>query len=111
MDKDEALKKAQSKRAIIGEMEYSKIATSNWIAVISMGVVAVIFMIIEGILGHRDSIFALAAVCFTWASVFYFCQYFVAKRKRFGILLGAILEMIGALIMITNFILVNVGVI
>ena len=37
MDKDEALKKAQSKRAIIGEMEYSKIATSNWIAVISMG--------------------------------------------------------------------------
>jgi hypothetical protein len=91
-------------------MEYSKISTSNWIAVISMGVVAVAFMIVEGILGHRDSIFALAAVCFTWASVFYFFQYFVAKRRHFGIMLGAILEMVGALIMIANFILVNLGV-
>ena len=54
--------------------------------------------------------FAIAAICFCWASIFYFCQYFIAKRP-WQVLIGAILEAIGSLIMITNFILANIGVI
>ena len=67
-------------------------------------------MVIEGALGHAQAIYAIGAVCFTWASVFYFCQYFIAKRP-YGVLIGAIFETIGALIMITNYILINVGII
>ena len=110
MDKKEILEKVQRKKDIVGEMERAKINKSNWIGIISACVVAVVFMIIEGILGHSSSIYAIGAVCFTWASVFYFCQFFIAKRS-YGVLIGAILEALGAAIMITNFILVNVGVI
>jgi len=110
MDKNEVLKKAESKKAIVGEMELTKINKSNWIGIISAGIVATIFMIIEGFLGHYTAIYALASVCFTWASVFYFCQYFIAKRHHFGILLGAILEAVGALTMLTFYILFSVGV-
>ena len=104
------MEKAKSKKAIIGEMEKFKIDKSNWIAVIVTLVVGVAFIIVEGILQHRAACFAIGAICFTWASVFYFCQYFIAKRP-YGVLIGAILETIGALIMITNFILANIGVI
>ena len=110
MDKKEILEKAQRKKDVVGEMERMKINKSNWIGNISACVVAVAFMIIEGLLGHFASIYAIGAVCFTWASVFYFCQFFIAKRP-YGVLIGAIFEAIGAAIMITNFILVNVGVI
>lgn len=110
MDNKEILEKAKSKKAIIGEMEKTKIDKSNWIAVIAACIVALAFIIIEGALGHRAECFAIGAICFTWASVFYFCQYFIAKRPV-GVLIGAILESFGALIMITNFILSTVGVI
>ena len=110
MEKEEVLKKVQSKKVFIGEREKAKINKSNWIAVISACVIAIAFMIIEGSLGHYASIYAIGAVCFTWASVFYYCQYFIAKRPK-GVLIGAILETLGALIMITNYILINVGVI
>ena len=109
MKKEEILEKAQSKKDIVGEMERAKINKSNWIGNISACVVAVALMIIEGALGHFTSIYAIATVCFTWASVFYFCQYFIAKRP-WQVLIGAILEALGAGIMITFFILFNVGV-
>lgn len=109
MEKEEVLKKVQSKKAVIGEMEKAKINKSNWISLIIDGVVAVIFMIIEGLQQHFTSIYVLAAVCFIWASAFYFCQYFVAKRK-WQVLIGAVLEGIGAIIMITLFILFSIGV-
>lgn len=44
----------------------------NWIAIIVAGVLAVAFMIVEGVLGHFSAIYALGAVCYTLASVFYF---------------------------------------
>ena len=109
MKKEEILQKAQEKKDIVGEMEKAKINKSCWIGNICACAVAVAFMIIEGILGHYTSIYALASVCFIWASVFYFCQYFIAKRPV-GVLIGAILEAIGAAIMITFFILFSVGV-
>ena len=109
MDREEILEKASKKKALVGEMEKSKINKSNWIAIIVVGFIAVALMIIEGALGHFSSIYAIATICFSWASVFYFCQYFIAKRP-YGVLIGAILEGLGAIIMITLYILFNVGV-
>lgn len=110
MNNKEVLQKAQSKKAIIGEMEQAKIHKSNWIVLICASIVAIFLMIIEGALGHYTAIYAIGTVCFSWASIFYFCQYFVAKRKHFGIFLGAVLETLGALTMITLYILFNLGV-
>ncbi len=109
MERDEILERAGKKKAFVGEMEKAKINKSNWISVVVAQVVAVIFMIIEGCLGHFTAIYALATVCFAWASVFYFCQFFIAKRPK-GVLIGAILETIGAIIMIMLYILYNTGV-
>lgn len=109
MKKDEILKIAQQNKDKVGEMERKKVSKSNWIAVISTGVLAIIFMICEGFQGNRTVIYAFAALCFTWASVFYFCQYFVAKRP-WQVLIGAVLEAIGAITMIVLYILFSVGV-
>ena len=65
-------------------------------------IVAIIFIVSEAILGHKQACFAIGAICFSWASVFYFCQFFIAKRPV-GVLIGAIFEAIGALIMILNY--------
>lgn len=110
MEKEEILEKVKSKKVVVGEMEKQKINKSNWISLISTCAVAIVFMIVEGALGHKTSLFAIGAICFVWASVFYFCQYFVAKRPK-AVLIGAILEGFGAAIMITNFILSATGVI
>lgn len=110
MDKEEILKKAKSKKAVLGEMEKQKLDKSNWISVISACAIAIVFMILEGAFGHKEGLFAIGAICFVWASVFYFCQYFIAKRPK-AVLIGAILEGLGACIMITNYILCLVGVI
>lgn len=110
MEKEEILEKASNKKVYVGEMEKAKINKSNWIALISTGIVAVLFMIAEGFLGHRSAIYALASVCFIWESVFYFCQYFIAKRP-YGVLIGAILSTIGAIIMLTFYVLISTGVI
>ena len=109
MEKEEILEKASKKKALIGEMEKSKINKSNWIAMIVTGICAVILMIIEGLLGHYASIHAIAFICFLWASVFYFCQYFIAKRP-YGVLIGAILEALGAITMLVFYILRSSGV-
>ncbi|MBQ9782874.1 MAG: hypothetical protein IJW26_06830 [Clostridia bacterium] len=111
MDKNEVLKKAQSKQSVIGEYENQKLSISNWISVIVTGIVALAFIIVFAILNQKSVCFAIGAICFSWATTFYFCQYFIAKRKHLGILLGAIFELIGALIMVTNFILAFAGVI
>ncbi len=111
MDNKEVLEKASSKKAVVGEYEDKGIAKSNWISIIVAGVLAVAFIITFGALRMREVCFAIAAICFTWASVFYFCQYFVAERKRVGILIGAFLEGAGAITMLVLFILCVVGVI
>ena len=104
MNKEEVLEKAQSKKAQVGEMEHAKIGKGNWISIIIAGVLAVAFMIVEGLLGHFSSIYALGTVCYTWASAFYFCQYFVAKRPK-GVLVGGVLHGLAAITMIVFFIL------
>lgn len=103
MEKEEVLEKAGKKKAQVGEMEKEKMGKGNFIALIVAGVIAVIFMIVEGVLGHYTSIYALAAVCYAWASVFYFLQYFLAKRP-WPVLIGACLEGVAAIAMIVLFI-------
>lgn len=109
MEKDEILKKAQGNKDKVGEMERKKVSKANWIAVISTGILAIVFMFTEGFKGNRTAVYAFAGLCFTWASVFYFCQYFVAKRP-WQVLIGAVLEAIGAITMIVLYILFSVGV-
>ncbi len=108
MDKEKILEKVQKKKALVGEMELAKINKSSWIGIICAGILAVIFMVIEGALGHFTTIYALGAVCFTWASVFYFCQFFLAKRP-WQVLIGAVLEAVGAGIMLFFYITTNWG--
>lgn len=110
MDKKEILEKAQSKKAVVGEMEHAKINKSSWIALIVTYVFAVALMIVEGALGHKATVFGIGAVCFVWPAVLYYGQYFIAKRTK-GVLIGAVLETLGALIMILNYILCITGVI
>ena len=109
MNKQEILEKAQEKKVYVGEMEKAKINKSSWIGNICACVIAIIFMIIEGALGHYSAIYALATVCYSWASVFYFCQFFIAKRPK-GVLIGGILHGAAAITMITLYILRTAGV-
>lgn len=109
MENKEVPEKVQSKKALVGEMEKAKINKSSWVGNIIACIVAVALMIIEGALGHYTSVYAIATVCFTWASVFYFCQFFIAKRP-WPVLIGAVLELLGACIMVAFFILFALGV-
>ena len=108
MEKEKILQKAHKKHPL-GEMEAQKINKSNWIAIIVAGIVAIALMITEGALGHFTAIYAIAFICHIWACTLYMCQYFIAKRPA-GVLVGAILYGIGASIMMTLFILTNIGV-
>ncbi len=110
MNREEVLEKAQSKKAVVGEMEQTKMNKGNWIAIIVGGVLAIAFMIVEGLFGHYSSIYAIACICYAWASVFYFCQYFVAKRP-WPVLIGAVLHGLASVGMLTCFILSLTGVI
>ena len=71
MEKEEILSKSK-KKCVVGEMESQKINNGNWIAVIVTGVVALALMITEGALGNFQGLFAIGAVCYAWASIFYF---------------------------------------
>ena len=108
MEKEKILQKAH-KTYPVGEMEIQKVNKSNWIALIVAEIVGVAMMITEGALKHFSGLYAIGLVISTWASVFYTCQYFLAKRP-WGVLIGSILHGIAAIIMLTLFILTNVGV-
>lgn len=90
-------------------MEKVKINKSCWIANIVAVIVATALMITLSAMGVFTGLYAIASVSLIWESVFYFCQYFMVKRP-WQVLIGAILSAIGALIMITFFILFSVGV-
>ena len=108
MNNKEILEKAQSKKVHVGEMEMTKTNKANWIGNISACILAVALIIVEGMLGHFTALFALAAVCYTWASVFYFCQFFLAQRP-WPVLIGAVLHGAAAILMLVLYILYNLG--
>ena len=109
MKREEILEKASKKKALVGEMEKVKINKSCWIANIVAVIIATAFMITLGALGVFTGLYAIASICFVWASVFYFCQYFIAKRP-WQVLIGAILDSVGAVVMFVFFILFSVGI-
>lgn len=111
MENKEILEKASAKTPIVGEMEKAKINTSCWIANVVAVVFAVALIIVEGALGHFSSMYAIGAVCYAWAAVFHFMQFFVAKRKLVGIMVGAILHTLGFAIMMVFYVLLATGVI
>lgn len=108
MEKDEILEKAKKKHPV-GEMEEKKIGKSGFISTLVVGILAVAFMIVFGALGNFTALYVIGFLCFSWAATFYFLQYFLAKRP-YGVLIGAILESIGAIVMFVFFILFQIGV-
>lgn len=110
MEKDVILKIASEKKAVVGEAEKGKINKSCWIANIVAVTLAVIFMIVEGILGRFSTIYLLGSICSIWASVFFFLQYFVAKRPK-GVIIGGVLHALGGIVWLVFYILYTVGVI
>ena len=107
MEKEKILEQTSKKKAIVGEMEKEKISKSALISLLVTGAAAVIFVIVEGVLGHFSGVYAIAAICFLWASVFYTLQYFLAKRP-WQVLIGAVLNGTACIAMIVLYILANV---
>ena len=91
MEKEKIMEKAKSKKLFVGEMEKQKINTGNWISLIVAGIIATALIIAEFSQRHGTGGFAVAAVCYAWASGQYFCQFFLAKRP-WQVLIGAVLH-------------------
>ncbi len=89
--KDKGVKEKKNEKLMISK--------ACWIGNICAVIIAVMFMIFEGIQGHFSSVCAVASICFVWASAFYICQYFIAKRP-WQVLIGAVLEGSVAILMI-----------
>ena len=109
MDKKEILEKSQTNKDNVGEMERNKINKSCWISLIVTGIIAVAFIITEGVLGHFSAIYAIASICFIWSAVFYALEFFIAKRP-WQVLIGAVLEGLAAIFFIVRYILAACGV-
>ena len=109
MEKQEILEKAGKKKALVGEMEKQKMSKSTWISLLVVGIVAVAFIIVEGVLGHAAASYAIASLCFLWASLFYSLQYFLAKRP-WQVLIGAVLEGLAFAFFLVRYILCVTGV-
>lgn len=109
MNKAEILQKAQSKKTVVGEMERGKLSKSALIALLTTGVVAVAFIIVEGIFAHFTAIYAIATICLVWAGTFYTLQYFCAKYP-WQVLIGAVLEYLAAIYFTVRYILALTGI-
>ena len=109
MDKKEVLEKASEKKALVGEYEKEKISKSIWISLLVAGIVAVGFIIVEGVLGHFAAVYAIASLCLLWASLFYTLQFFLAKRPA-GVLIGSVLNGLAFLFFFVRYILCVTGV-
>lgn len=109
MEDKEILEKAGKKKALVGEMERQKSLRAMWISLLVVGIVAVAFIIVEGALKHFSAVYAIASVCFLWASLFYTLQYFLAKRP-WQVLIGAVLEGLAFLFFFIRYILLVTGV-
>ena len=109
MKKEEVLEKAQSKRDVVGEMEREKLGKSAMISLLCAGIAAIALIVVEGALGHFSAVYAIASICFLWASVFYSLQFFLAKRP-WPVLIGAILEGLAFAFFLVRYILCVTGV-
>ena len=109
MEKEEILEKAGNKKVLVGEMEREKLSKSALISLLVTGIAAVAFIIVEGALAHFAAVFAIASICFLWASVFYTLQFFLAKRP-WPVLIGAALDGLAFAFFVVRYILYVCGV-
>ncbi len=109
MNKQEILAKAQEHKTVVGEMERQKLSKSALISLLAAGVVAVAFIVVEGIFAHFTAIYAIATICFVWAGTFYTLQYFNAKYP-WQVLIGSVLEYLAAVFFIVRYILALTGI-
>ena len=107
MEKEKILEKAKKKHPI-GEMEKQKINTANWISLSICSAFALALIIVEGIKHNFDALYAIASICYLWATIFYIGQRVVAKRSK-GVLIGAILHGLAFIITFTFYILYSIG--
>jgi preprotein translocase subunit SecY len=107
MEKQEILEKAKSKKVYVGEMEKQKMGKGNWISLIIAGIVATALIVAEFAQRRSTGGFAVAGVCYAWASSQYFCQYFLAKRP-WQVLIGAVLDALAFVACIVFYILFSV---
>ena len=80
MEKEEILQRARNNKELVGEMEKVKINKSCWIANIVAVIVATALMITLGAMRVFVGLYAIASICLLWGSIFYYYQYFLAKR-------------------------------
>ena len=104
MEREEILEKSSQTKNPVGEMEKTRISKSAVISLIVVAIFAIAFIIIEGLFGHLSSVYAIATLCYLWASVFYTLQYFLAKRP-WPVLIGAVLEGLAGIYFMVRFIL------
>ena len=109
MDRDKVLEKASSKKALVGEMEQSKINKSSWISLVVTSIFAVGLIIAEGALEHFSAVYAIASICLLWACVFYTLQFFIAKRP-WQVLIGSVLNGLAFVFFFVRYILCVTGV-
>lgn len=109
MEKKEILEKAQSKKALVGEYEAKKVNQGLWISLVIAGVIAVALIIAECAQKHFTGGFAIASVCYGWASLQYTLQFFMAHRP-WPVLIGAVLHGLAFVACIVLYSLFSVGV-
>ena len=109
MEKDEILQKVSKKKTVVGEMEKEKLGKCTLTSLVATFVAAVGFIVAEAALNHASAAFAIAALCYLWAGVFYTLQYFIAKRP-WPVLIGAILHCLACIFFVVRYILCVCGV-
>lgn len=109
MEREEILERAK-KRYPVGESEDRGLYKSLRISLIAVGSIAVLTMIFLGLIRNFTGLYFIGFLCMLWASVFYFLQYSVAKRRYFGIILGGVLCLLGSATYLTFALLFSFGV-
>lgn len=110
MEKDEILKKASSKKALVGEMEKQKMDLGIKISLIFAGVLAIVFICLECAKQNYAAGLAIGSICYGWASMQYFFQFFMAKRP-WPVLFGAVLHGLAFVACVVLYSLFSFGVI
>ena len=108
-DKTEAIEKEDPAKVEASDKnENSKINRSCFISNACTCALAAIIMFAEGLHGHFTTLYAIAMICTTWASILHFCKFFVEKKK-WPVLIGAALSTIAALFFLYFYIKTNMA--
>ena len=109
MEKEEALKKAKSKKLLVGEFETNRVNKGLWISLIITGIIATILIFAECAQHHWTGGFAIGMICYGWASLQYTLQFCLAHRP-WQVLIGSILHGLAFVACLIFYILFSVGV-